>query len=125
MGGILLSTLQIDPSYAPPSIETKQVYGVHLQQKRNEWKIDESLFQNIVSKNKEASYIFISLLTTIIDMIFFLAPSLSCGGPHRRDARTQIHAIKQRRLRLSWRYHWHRRRATIAYPLYPSRRWQS
>ncbi|GLB43215.1 putative AICARFT/IMPCHase bienzyme [Lyophyllum shimeji] len=45
--------LQIDPSYTPPSIETKQVYGVHLQQKRNDAKIDAELFENVVTKNKE------------------------------------------------------------------------
>ncbi|KAF8880161.1 bifunctional purine biosynthesis protein ade10 [Infundibulicybe gibba] len=45
--------LQIDPSYTPPTIETKQVYGVHLQQNRNNAKIDASLFANVVTKNKE------------------------------------------------------------------------
>ncbi|RDB15961.1 Bifunctional purine biosynthesis protein ADE17 [Hypsizygus marmoreus] len=45
--------LQIDPSYTPPAIETKQVYGVHLQQRRNDSKIDSKLFENIVTKNKE------------------------------------------------------------------------
>ncbi|KAF4610851.1 hypothetical protein D9613_006633 [Agrocybe pediades] len=45
--------LEIDPSYVPAEIETKQVYGVHLQQKRNDVKIDGSLFQNIVTKNKD------------------------------------------------------------------------
>lgn len=45
--------LQIDPNYVPPSIETKQVYGIHLQQRRNDCKIESSLFQNIVTKSKE------------------------------------------------------------------------
>lgn len=45
--------LEIDPSYVPSEIETKQVYGVHLQQKRNDVKINSSLFQNIVTKNKD------------------------------------------------------------------------
>ncbi|KAG6820206.1 Bifunctional purine biosynthesis protein ade10, partial [Arthromyces matolae] len=45
--------LQIDPSYNPPAIETKQVYGIHLQQRRNDCKIGPELFQNIVTKNKE------------------------------------------------------------------------
>ncbi|OCF58400.1 phosphoribosylaminoimidazolecarboxamide formyltransferase/IMP cyclohydrolase [Kwoniella mangroviensis CBS 10435] len=44
--------LQMDPSYEPAEIETRQVYGVSLQQRRNDCKIDESLFQNIVTKNK-------------------------------------------------------------------------
>ncbi|WWC98797.1 phosphoribosylaminoimidazolecarboxamide formyltransferase/IMP cyclohydrolase [Kwoniella sp. B9012] len=44
--------LQMDPNYEPAEIETRQVYGVSLQQRRNDCKIDESLFQNIVTKNK-------------------------------------------------------------------------
>ncbi|KAI0046536.1 AICARFT/IMPCHase bienzyme [Auriscalpium vulgare] len=45
--------LQIDPSYVPPEVETRQVYGVSLQQRRNDAKIDASLFTNIVSQSKE------------------------------------------------------------------------
>ncbi|TFK25120.1 bifunctional purine biosynthesis protein ade10 [Coprinopsis marcescibilis] len=45
--------LEIDPNYAPPSRETKQVYGVYLQQNRNDAKIDSNLFQNLVTANKE------------------------------------------------------------------------
>ncbi|KAF8903424.1 cytidine deaminase-like protein [Gymnopilus junonius] len=45
--------LEIDPTYVPPAIETKQVYGVHLQQNRNDAKIDGNLFTNVVTKNKE------------------------------------------------------------------------
>ena len=32
--------LQIDPNYVPGGVETRQVYGVSLQQKRNDAKID-------------------------------------------------------------------------------------
>ncbi|KIY64009.1 AICARFT/IMPCHase bienzyme [Cylindrobasidium torrendii FP15055 ss-10] len=45
--------IQIDPNYQPPAIETKQVYGITLEQLRNNCKIDASLFENIVSKNKD------------------------------------------------------------------------
>lgn len=45
--------LQIDPNYKPAEVETRQVYGIHLQQKRNDAKIDAELFRNIVTKNKE------------------------------------------------------------------------
>ncbi|KAJ6580879.1 bifunctional purine biosynthesis protein ade10 [Mycena capillaripes] len=45
--------LEIDPTYTPGEIETKQVYGVHLQQRRNNAKIDASLFNNIVTKSTE------------------------------------------------------------------------
>lgn len=43
----------MDANYVPPDIETRQVYGISLQQRRNDCKIDESLFQNIVTSNKE------------------------------------------------------------------------
>ncbi|GFZ48345.1 5-aminoimidazole-4-carboxamide ribonucleotide formyltransferase [Saitozyma sp. JCM 24511] len=45
--------LQMDPNYVPPEIETRQVYGISLQQRRNDCKIDASLFENIVTKNKD------------------------------------------------------------------------
>lgn len=45
----------MDPAYVPDKIETRQVYGISLQQNRNDAKIDGSLFTNIVTKNKEVS----------------------------------------------------------------------
>ncbi len=45
----------MDPSYVPDKIETRQVYGISLQQNRNDAKIDSSLFTNIVTKKKEVS----------------------------------------------------------------------
>ena len=45
--------LQIDPSYVPAPIEKKQVYGVTFEQGRNELVIDDALFANIVTENKE------------------------------------------------------------------------
>ena len=45
--------LQIDENYTPAPTERKQVYGVTFEQGRNELKIDDALFSNIVTKNKE------------------------------------------------------------------------
>ena len=45
--------IQIDPDYEPEEIEHKQVFGVTFEQGRNDLKIDEALFQNMVTKNKE------------------------------------------------------------------------
>lgn len=45
--------LQMDADYVPPETETRQVYGISLQQKRNDCKIDETLFKNVVTANKE------------------------------------------------------------------------
>ncbi len=45
--------IQIDPSYDPAEIERKQVYGITFEQGRNELVINDELFSNIVTKNKE------------------------------------------------------------------------
>ncbi len=44
--------LRMDPNYRPAPVETKQVYGITFEQGRNEIKLDEHLFDNIVTKNK-------------------------------------------------------------------------
>ncbi|MBR6390303.1 MAG: phosphoribosylaminoimidazolecarboxamide formyltransferase [Lachnospiraceae bacterium] len=45
--------LRIDENYTPAPTERKQVYGVTFEQGRNELKIDDELFSNVVTKNKE------------------------------------------------------------------------
>ena len=45
--------IKIDQSYIPDPIEEKQVYGITFQQKRNDFKIDKSLLENIVTDNKD------------------------------------------------------------------------
>ena len=45
--------IQIDPDYVPAPIETKDVFGVTFEQGRNELKIDDELFSNIVTDAKE------------------------------------------------------------------------
>lgn len=44
--------LQIDPSYEPGEMEDRQLFGIRLEQPRNNAKIDRSLLQNVVTKNK-------------------------------------------------------------------------
>ena len=52
----------MDPKYVPGEIETRQVYGISLQQKRNDAKITPALFANIVSQNKEVrSYLTLKM----------------------------------------------------------------
>ncbi len=45
--------LRMDPSYEPAPVEHKQVYGVTFEQGRNNVVIDEEMFRNIVTKNKD------------------------------------------------------------------------
>ncbi|WP_195985304.1 phosphoribosylaminoimidazolecarboxamide formyltransferase [Clostridium sp. D33t1_170424_F3] len=47
------NVVKIDPAYKPAPIEHKDVYGVTFEQGRNEFKIDNSLLENIVTDNKE------------------------------------------------------------------------
>ena len=44
--------IKIDPEYVPAEIETKDVFGVTFEQGRNELVINDELFSNIVTKNK-------------------------------------------------------------------------
>lgn len=48
--------LQIDPNHVPGEVETRQVYGVSLQQRRNDAKIDAKSFDHIVSKSKDLQH---------------------------------------------------------------------
>ena len=47
------NVIQIDPDYMPAPIEHKDVFGITFEQGRNELKIDEELFSNVVTENKE------------------------------------------------------------------------
>ena len=47
------AVIQIDPAYVPNPIETKEVYGITFEQGRNELVIDDALFANVVTENKE------------------------------------------------------------------------
>lgn len=44
--------IQMDINYIPEEIETKQVYGVTFEQKRNDVKITKDIFNNIPTRNK-------------------------------------------------------------------------
>lgn len=47
------NVIQIDPAYEPEELETKQVFGITFEQKRNNDHITEELLQNRPTKNKE------------------------------------------------------------------------
>ncbi|VDP09976.1 unnamed protein product [Soboliphyme baturini] len=44
--------LQVDPNYVPPQKETRMVFGVTMEQQRNDCLISKEFFTNIVSDNK-------------------------------------------------------------------------
>lgn len=45
--------IQIDPDYVPAPLEHKEVFGVTFEQGRQELPINDEMFANIVTKNKE------------------------------------------------------------------------
>ena len=47
------NVVQIDPDYVPAEQECKDVFGITFEQGHNNFKIEESLFSNIVTENKE------------------------------------------------------------------------
>ena len=47
------NVVKMDPSYVPAAQEYKDVFGITFEQGRNNFKIDEELLGNIVTKNKE------------------------------------------------------------------------
>ncbi len=47
------NVVEIDPDYVPEVQETKQVFGITFEQGRNNFRIDEELISNVVTKNKE------------------------------------------------------------------------
>lgn len=62
------NVVRIDPQYVPEEIERKQVFGITFEQGRNNFKIDRSLLNNIVTANKhlpeeKALDLIISLIT--------------------------------------------------------------
>ncbi|MCI9465578.1 MAG: phosphoribosylaminoimidazolecarboxamide formyltransferase [Ruminiclostridium sp.] len=45
--------VKIDPAYIPAPQERKDVFGITFQQGRNNYKVDESLLENLVTENKD------------------------------------------------------------------------
>ncbi len=47
------NVIEMDSDFVPEEIEKKQVFGITFEQGRNELKIDDAFFENIVTANKE------------------------------------------------------------------------
>lgn len=45
--------LRIDPDWSPPLMEVRQLFGLFLEQERNNARIDRSLLKNVVTANKQ------------------------------------------------------------------------
>ena len=49
------NVIEIDPNYTPAPLERRNIFGITFEQGYNDLSIDESMLQNIVTKNKELS----------------------------------------------------------------------
>lgn len=47
------NVIEIDPDYVPNPVERKEVFGITFEQGRNELKIDNKFFANVVTENKD------------------------------------------------------------------------
>lgn len=77
------AVIQIDESYIPEQIERKQVFGITFEQGRNELKIDNDFFANIVTENKDLpDSAKIDLAIAMITLKYTQSNSVAyaCGG---------------------------------------------
>ena len=75
--------IKIDPDYTPDPIERKQVYGITFEQGRNELVIDDKLFANIVTENKnlpESAKIDLSIALIALKYTQSNSVAYACGG---------------------------------------------
>jgi len=74
--------LEMDPEYEPRPIEQKILFGLTLEQRRNNATIDKQLFTNIVSQKKEVWMNFNFLENQVIFWPKACKKYLcECGGP--------------------------------------------
>lgn len=77
------AVIQIDENYIPEQIERKQVFGITFEQGRNELKIDDEFFGNIVTENKDLTdSAKIDLAIAMITLKYTQSNSVAyaCGG---------------------------------------------
>lgn len=77
------AVIQIDENYIPEQIERKQVFGITFEQGRNELKIDDEFFGNIVTENKDLpDSARIDLAIAMITLKYTQSNSVAyaCGG---------------------------------------------
>ncbi len=72
------NVVQIDANYKPNDMEYRTIYGVTFEQKRNDFKVDENTFSNIVTKNKQLSPQQIQDLTIALITLKFTQSNSVC-----------------------------------------------
>ena len=75
--------IKIDPDYTPAPIERKQVYGITFEQGRNELVINDELFANMVTENKnlpEAAKRDLAIALITLKYTQSNSVAYACGG---------------------------------------------
>jgi AICAR transformylase/IMP cyclohydrolase PurH (only IMP cyclohydrolase domain in Aful) len=63
------NVVQIDPAYSPAEQECKDVFGVTFEQGHNNFRIDEALLGNVVTKNKDLTdAVKLDMITALITL---------------------------------------------------------
>ena len=88
----------MDPSYEPTATETRTLYGLQLEQKRNDALINAAMFSNVVSKNQEVliniyfsieneNYVFLKKCLFSLQVIHFFTAQmrLNSKNSHRQS----------------------------------------
>lgn len=47
------TVVEIDPDYEPPEMESREVFGITFEQRRNDAHIGDAMLQNVVTRNKD------------------------------------------------------------------------
>ena len=59
----------MDENYQPDDMETRTLFGMQMQQKRNDSVIDKSLFNNVATKNQEVCVLLLYSMKNLIDFL--------------------------------------------------------
>jgi phosphoribosylaminoimidazolecarboxamide formyltransferase/IMP cyclohydrolase len=92
--------VQIDPTYAPPALETREVYGITFEQRRNDRPVTPADFERIVTERKELpaealrdlTLAWITIKYTQSNSVCFVADGQTIGVGAGQQSR--IHCVR-------------------------------
>jgi phosphoribosylaminoimidazolecarboxamide formyltransferase / IMP cyclohydrolase len=124
-GGYVI--LEMDPDYEPPPVQARDVFGVTLEEKRNDSRLDQSALKNVVTRNagftaaarRDALVTLITLKYTQSNSVCLAADGQTIGIGAGQQSRIHCTRIACAKADL-WRLRQHP--ATIGLPFRPGLR---
>jgi phosphoribosylaminoimidazolecarboxamide formyltransferase/IMP cyclohydrolase len=124
-GGYVI--LQMNPDYEPPPLQTREVFGVTMEEKRNEVRLDQNALENVVTRNaafttaarRDALVALITLKYTQSNSVCLAADGQTIGIGAGQQSRIHCTRIACAKADL-WRLRQHP--ATIGLQFYPGLR---